>query len=166
LGPASHYTLDLVGDGHYTSIARDFVAERGLNERVRFHGWLRGPQLRDALEAADVLVLPSWAEGMPNAVIEAMAAGVAVITTPVGSIKDFIIDGEHGLLVPPKDAKALESALRRVIEDSALRMSLGKAGHCLAATTFNGETAARLIANEISPACAGENMAAGLHING
>jgi len=63
------------------------------------------------LSGADVMVLPSYSEGLPYALLEAMAAGVPVIATPVGAIPDVASDGTHGFLVPPRDGKAIAEAL-------------------------------------------------------
>ena len=73
-----------------------------------------------------MFVLPSLAEGTPNAVIEAMAAGLPVITTEVGGLPDLVTP-ETGILVPPGDATALAAAMRRLASDPALRASMGRA---------------------------------------
>jgi glycogen synthase len=96
---------------------------------------------------ADVFVLPTWREGFPNVVIEAMAAGLPVVATPVGAIAEAIEDGKSGLLVPVRDAAALEAALRRLIEDAALRHALGAAARARVESVFAFETVvARLAA--------------------
>ena len=86
-------------------------------------------------------MLPSWAEGLPNSMIEAMAAQLAVVVTAVGNIPDMVIDGRHALLVPPKDIPALTAALARVVGDAALRERLAEQGFALAAREFAVETA-------------------------
>jgi glycosyltransferase involved in cell wall biosynthesis len=140
-------TLDVVGDGRAAEAARRLVAERTLAGVVRFHGWLEPAAVRDALRQADVFVLPSWAEGLPNAMIEAMAAGLAVIVSRVGSIPDVVVDGESGLLVNPRDVDSLRQALVRIADDRPLRERLAKAAHRLAVREFSVETAVdRLVA--------------------
>jgi glycosyltransferase involved in cell wall biosynthesis len=106
-------------------------------KRIRFSGWLKGAEVERALAGADVFVLPSWAEGLPNAMIEAMAARLAVVVTAVGNVPDLVQDGREALLVPPHDVVALREALRRVIEDRALRRKLADAGHALAAQKWS-----------------------------
>jgi len=76
------------------------------------------------LQAADVFVLPSRAEGMSNALLEALASGLAVVSTRVGAAEALIADREQGLLVAPRDVRSLATALREVIEDPALREKL------------------------------------------
>ncbi len=143
---ASHrFHLNLVGEGNASSAVRDAVAKHRLDSVVQISGWLTGKAVDDALAEADVFVLPSWSEGFPNAMIEAMAAKLAIVVTAVGNIPDLISSGREALLVPPRDIPALRSALARVIEDSALRRRLGDAAFVLAEREFGVEQAANRI---------------------
>ena len=119
---------------------------------MRFHGWLQGAQLEHRYREADVFVLPSWTEGLPNAMIEAMAAKLAVVVTAVGNIPDVIEDGVTGLLVPPRDVAVLTRALARMIDEPALRNSLAQAGHNGARATFSVEPAVERLVSEIQDA--------------
>lgn len=148
LSPDADFTLDIVGDGSYADAARNAVPAE-IADRVRFRGWLQGEAVESVLADSDVLVLPSWAEGLPNAMIEAMAAGLAVVTTPVGGIPDHISDGREGLLVPPRDANLLALALGRIVGDDELRKRLALAGHALAARRFSSERAADRMVGEL-----------------
>ncbi|HJM88183.1 MAG TPA: glycosyltransferase family 4 protein [Dehalococcoidia bacterium] len=94
-------------------------------DRVIVHGWTDRP--RHYLAAADVFVLPSLAEGMSNALLEAMASGLAVVATRVGAADQMIEDGVDGLLVDAGDAVGLAGALGRLLDDAALRQRLGDA---------------------------------------
>ena len=76
----------------------------------------------------DLFVLPSHNEGMGRAVVEAMAAGLPVVATCVGGLPDVVVDGETGLLVPPRDPEALAEAMTRLLEDPDLRGRMGLAG--------------------------------------
>ncbi len=114
----------IAGDGDlktYLALATDL----GIAGRVRFTGWLDQPECRRELANAQVLVQPSMYEGLPMSVLEAMAEGLTIVATPVGSVPDAITDGETGLLVPPGDDAALAGALARVIDDPTLRRNLG-----------------------------------------
>ncbi len=135
------FTLDIAGEGNFSAAARDLVERHRIADVVHFRGWLRGDALRAALAETDVLVLPSWAEGLPNAMIEAMAARLAIVVTAVGSIPDVMTDGRDALLVPPRDVLALERALSRVIDDRDLRQRLGDAALVLAEAQFGVEPA-------------------------
>lgn len=148
LAPRLQFTLDLVGEGNAVAWARDRVDASGLGGRVRFRGWLAGADLVGAFAAADVLVLPSWAEGLPNAMIEAMAAGLAVVVTPVGSVPDVVSDGKEALLVPVRDVDALTAAVERVIIDADVRHRLGTAAHQRASTLFGAETSVGLLVEQ------------------
>ena len=74
----------------------------------------------------DIFLLPTYAEGLPNALLEAMSFGLPVITTPVGAIPEVIKDGENGFLIDPGDAKALSDRIITLIEDPGLRETMGK----------------------------------------
>ena len=108
------------GEGD-SALLRRRAAELGLAERIELPGWL-GQQERDAeLARAEVFCLPSHAEGLPMAMLEAMAAGRAVVATAVGGIPEALRDGDNGLLVPPRDEQALARKLAQLMGDSALR---------------------------------------------
>lgn len=118
------WTVTIAGDGELETY-RSQAAALGLADRVRFTGWLDQQGCRRELAAADVLVQPSMFEGLPMSVLEAMAEGLTIVATPVGSVPDAVVDGVSGLLVPPGDVQALADALARVIGDPALRRTLG-----------------------------------------
>lgn len=154
LSLSRQFTLDLVGEGNGTPEAHDFVRENGLENLVRFHGWLHGAQLEQRYREADVFVLPSWAEGLPNAMIEAMAARLAVVVSAVGNIPDVIEDGVTGLLVPSQDVALLTQALARMIDEPTLRISLARAGQDRARAEFSVEPAVDRLISAIQDATA------------
>ncbi len=95
--------------------------------RVRFVGQLGRKDVALLFKAADVFVLPSYAEGMPNALLEAMAAGLVCVATPVGGIPEAIEDGVNGLLAPVQSAGAIAAAVKKVFASPALSARLGTA---------------------------------------
>lgn len=105
---------------------RALAGELGIADKVRFMG--RRSDIRDQIERSRIFVLSSDYEGMPNALLEAMATGLAVISTdcPCGGPGAVIRDGENGLLIPVGDETALTAALRRILDDPALEESLGR----------------------------------------
>ncbi|SDF23268.1 Glycosyltransferase involved in cell wall bisynthesis [Blastococcus fimeti] len=113
----------LAGDGDVATY-RARAADHGLTGRTAFPGWIAPDAVDGLLADAHVLVLPSHAEGMPMSVLEAFAAGVPVVCTPVGGLAEVVVDGENGLLVPPGDVDALAGALARVLDDEPLRRRL------------------------------------------
>jgi len=122
--------LVLVGDGPLREAVLERIETLGLNPHVELLGRLEDPA--PALQGFDLFVLPSHNEGMGRAVVEAMAAGLPVVATCVGGLPDVVVDGETGLLVPPRDPGALAEALMRLLEDPGLRTRMGQAGQARA----------------------------------
>lgn len=88
------------------------------------------PRVADWMAAADVVTLPSWSEGTPNVVLEALAAGRPVVASNVGGIPDVVLQGETGLLVPPRDASALADALRSALGKAWSSEAISSLGPC------------------------------------
>jgi len=101
------------------------VGNYGLQENVRFAGVVTGQAKRELLQNADVFILPSYNEGLPVSILEAMAWGLPVVTTRVGAIPELITDGENGFLVEPGDIEALVDRLRTLSRSPDLRRSMG-----------------------------------------
>lgn len=97
-----------------------------LGAAVHFPGFVRGAEKLRWLQEASLLTLPSYAEGLPVALLEAMAAGLPMVTTPVGGVGDFFTPGVNGLLVSPGDVPALASAIVRLLDDAPLRRAMGE----------------------------------------
>jgi len=136
------FMMELAGEGAETAAVQSLIDAKGLGGCVQLKGLLQGDSKLAALERADIFVLPSYTEGLPNAMIEAMAAGLPVVVTPVGSVPDVIIDGTNGVLAPPRDAAALAIGIRRLIESPKLRATLGWNANESATTRFGTERAA------------------------
>jgi glycosyltransferase involved in cell wall biosynthesis len=117
----------MAGDGEIEK-AKTLARELGILHRITFTGWLDSPGVHDLLESSDVLILPSYAEGLPMAIVEAFAFEVAVIASSVGAIPEIVVDHKSGLLVSPGDVDALEQAIRDLCADDQLRESLARAG--------------------------------------
>jgi glycosyltransferase involved in cell wall biosynthesis len=132
--------LVCAGDGDRIAVAR--YAERlGIAEAVKFTGWV-GPSGKRALfEAAAAFALPSYDEGLPVSLLEAMAAGVPVVASSVGGVPEVVADGVSGYLVAPGDKASLERALRRLLADRALGQRIGAAARETARLRFAPERA-------------------------
>ena len=121
--------LAIVGGGRRSNYARRLREEAqrlGVEQRILWTGQRNDvPQFMSAL---DVCVVASLKENLPQVILEAMAAGVAVVATKVGGIPECVVPGETGLLVPPRDSDALADALIGLLGDSARRRALGAAG--------------------------------------
>ena len=120
------WELVIAGDGAVDE-TRAEVDRLGLAGLVSVPGWLDAVRASEELSKADILVLPSFYENMPMSVIEGMAHGLAVVTTPVGVVEDIIKTEVNGLLVPTGDVPALREALLRLVVDPDLRGRLGRA---------------------------------------
>lgn len=136
------WSLTIAGEGPLKDELALAAYGLGINDRVTFRGWLERDHLPAVYEQADVFVLPSRDEGMPNAMLEAMAAGLPVIGSKVAGLEEVVIDGETGLLVPPEDADALARALRVVIEDRDHTFALGQAARTRVVQKFSWDRAA------------------------
>ncbi len=117
------FELHLHGDGEVDRVRR-MVAENNLEPHVRVGGWVAHDQVGSLYRRADVLVLPSYAEGLPMSVLEALSHGLPVIATRVGGIPEAVEEAVNGLLVEPGDVAALSRAMAALAEapDSRLRM--------------------------------------------
>jgi len=118
----------LVGGNGQVEEAKRIAQELGIASSVEFLGWLDEARRLEMLMKADIFTLPSYNEGLPMSVLEAMAHGIPVITTPVGGIPEVIIDGVHGRLVAPGDITAIETALLEFAGQAELRRRIGEAG--------------------------------------
>jgi glycosyltransferase involved in cell wall biosynthesis len=109
----------------------------GLSDWVHFSGWVGQAEVARLMAAADVLVLPSYDEGLPLVILEALANGVAVVCSPVGEISSALTDGVNGIFVPPGDVPALAKGLQRVLKDPQRRQSLEQNGRQLFEREFS-----------------------------
>lgn len=112
------------GEGPQRDSLESQAAQLGVADRVRFLG--ERDDVPELLASCDVFALPSYYEGSPISVLEAMAAERAVVSSAIAGTNELIEDGDSGLLVPPGDADALAAALQRLLSDSELRSSLGR----------------------------------------
>lgn len=122
------FELTVVGDGPLREALAGQARRLGLEGRVSFAGWLGREAMPGVFDRADVFVFPSRDEGMPNAVLEAMASGLPVVATRISGNEELVVDGETGFLAQPDAPAALAGALSRLIADPALGRRLGAAG--------------------------------------
>lgn len=132
------WQLLVIGDGPRRAHLEGRVAGLGLAASVRFVG--NQDNVPEWLGCLDLFTLPSWGdEGVPQGVMQAMAGGLAVVSTPVGAIREAVVADVTGLLVTPRDADALAAALGRLMNDAALRQQMGDAGLAYARTNFGSD---------------------------
>ena len=127
----------IIGEGDQEEKLRFLIDQLGLAENVTLAGRKSAGEVRKALEEADIFVLPSLSEGLSNAVLEAMAMEVPVISTTAGGMDEAIHDGEDGLLIPTMQPNALTSRIIQLLENYQFRKRLGEAGRKKVIERFN-----------------------------
>jgi glycosyltransferase involved in cell wall biosynthesis len=132
--------LVCAGDGDRIGVARA-ADSLGIADAVKFTGWVGPSGKRALLEAAAVVALPSYREGLPLSLLEAMAAGVPVVASAVGGVPEALVDGVGGYLIAPGDKASLERHLRRLLLDRELGARLGSAARESARVRFAPERA-------------------------
>ncbi len=120
--------LLVVGEGYYASELKTICNTMGLGERTRWTGSLPPAEVAEMMRNSDILCLPSFTEGSPNVIKEAMATGLAVLATRVGGIPDLVDHGTTGLLFEPGNVSNLRECLTLLVRDRRLRESMGTAG--------------------------------------
>jgi glycosyltransferase involved in cell wall biosynthesis len=141
--------LDALGEDLGRSVEVDVVTGDPPPERrgVRVHRLERDdPRLRELYQQADVMCLPTRGDSLGWALIEAMACGTPVISTPVGAIPELLEGGRHGLLVAPGDPRALRAAIRRLLDDEVLRRQLAARALAAVAERFDARVQGRRLA--------------------
>lgn len=141
LAETHQFRLVIAGQGHAEQEAKRLVEEGTLRGRVEFRGWTQGEALETLFAQSDIFLLPSWAEGFPNSVIEAMAARIAVIVTSVGNIPGMLTDGHEALIVPPRESEPLGTAISTLLHNKALREKIAWRGNRFAKVNFSVEPA-------------------------
>ena len=135
------------------------IARESLGEKVTLPGWT--DSVADFLARGDIFVLPSFQEDFPLAVLDAMASGMPIVASAIDGPKDFLVEGETALLVPPGDPAALAQALARLIGDDALRETLGRAARAEAIAKYSFEAVGRQLAQALRNVLAGRPISCG-----
>jgi len=117
----------IAGDGPQLPGLHAMAQEHDLQGRVHFLGWQTAEQLKKQYAEANLFLFPSRHEGMPNAMLEAMASGLPVVATRIAGNEELVVNGETGALVPVEDVSALREALRPFLRDAGMREKMGSA---------------------------------------
>jgi len=152
--------LVIAGSGAEEGRLERYAQALGIGSRVTFAGPVFGKDKVSLLAGADVMLLPSYGEGLPYALLEAMAAGVPVIATPVGAIPDVVSEGIHGFLVPPRDGKAIAEAIAILAGDRERLSWMSRACRRRVRAAFSIERLASEFAQRYAQLC-GDVVAAG-----
>jgi glycosyltransferase involved in cell wall biosynthesis len=118
--------LMIAGDGPQEQEAQMLAVSLGIQDRVIFTGYLSGDALQEAYQAGDVFVFPSWSEGFPTVLAEAMDCGLPIVTTRIQGAADHLQEGIHALFVSPRDFQILASTVCRLLDDQPLQERMRK----------------------------------------
>ncbi len=134
-----------IDQGNPACVTKKFIDALGENRRIIFTG--QRDDVREILSLTDVFVLPSYREGTPRTVLEAMSMGVPIITTNVPGCSQTVEEGRNGVLVPVKDSRALSAAIEKLTGDGKLRDEMGKAGREKVVAEFSDNVVVEKIFN-------------------
>lgn len=123
--PRRHWRIMIIGEGEDRALLASLIRSAGLSERISLLGFI--PDATRLLPGFDVFVLPSLKEGLPYALMEAMASGLPVVASAVGGVPDLVTSSENGLLVPPGEGRALAGAITALLLAPERRALLGRA---------------------------------------
>ncbi len=136
------YSINLIvaGDGRDLIRAKQYATQKGLNEFISFVGYVKGKEKYKILNESHIFIFPSYlSEGCPNAVLEAMAAGLPVITTSVGCLKDIVINEENGYIVKQQSVDDIVWAVNKLVNNPELMVKMGKKNREKAIKEFDNE---------------------------
>lgn len=160
LGKHKGFSLVCVGEGPARGVLSRLGEKVGREDAVSLPGRVGPDEVPLFLQGADFLVLPSHSEGMPQAVVEAMHCGLAVVGTRVGGVPEAVVDGRTGLLVEARDVNQLRDAMERMIVDETFRRGAGREGQERAREVFDSHRNARIFADAlkslVSAHCSGK----------
>ncbi len=138
-----------IGDGTLMKFSKKFIEDNNLIGKVFLEGWKKPSEMKKYYRNSDVFVLPSWAEGMPNALIEALSCGLASIVTDVGMISNYLEDNYSAIILPTQNVFSLEKAMQELIINKPLREMISKNGHIVSKQYFSTDKGLESLAKTI-----------------
>lgn len=149
------FELAFIGDGDFRPMMERRIVEAGVGDSVKLLGWRSGAEVRAELERSQVMVLPSFAEGLPVVIMEALAMGRPVISTTIAGIPELVRHGENGWLVPPGNVEALVKAVRDACATPLSRLTeMGHAGRRAVEENHSDEREAAVLIRHFTRAIA------------
>lgn len=121
----SHFIFHIGGNGEIDKVC-NFIKQNHLDDVVKFEGWVSGSKKQELLSLADVYILPSYNEGLPLSVLEAMSYKLPIISTTVGGIPEIVENGINGFLITPGDQEAIFDRIITLINNKKLRITMGE----------------------------------------
>jgi glycosyltransferase involved in cell wall biosynthesis len=140
LGSRPDARFMIIGDGNQKEMAQKFVEENRIGDRVKLAGWVPHSELPSHLNTMKLLVIPSYTEGLPNTMLEAMACGTPVLANAVGSIPDYIKDGDNGFIMENNSSECIARHVKQILGRSDLE-NMGLNGKRTAEAEFSYEVA-------------------------
>lgn len=137
------------GDGNGMKNVKELIKKNGLEKFITLLGWVNERDKINILKKTNIFILPSWNEGLPNSMIEAMSAGLACIVSNVGAISNYITNEENGLLINPKSPDELASSIIKLIDDKNLLKKISKNSFKFAMKNFTIKKAEEIFEREI-----------------
>ena len=137
------FCLHIGGNGE-TERLQKLIDENDLSDLVRFEGWVSGEKKKELLSLADAYILPSYIEGLPISILEAMSYGLPILSTPVGGIPE-VVDETNGILFTPGDKKEMADAIKSMVGNPQIGKSKGNASREKAVRYYPDNVASELI---------------------
>lgn len=134
---AIEWELSIIGDGSFKNQLHQLVNKYGMGSRVRFHGWCKQEELLPILAQAHIFINPSRHEGMPNAVLEAMASGLPVIASKIAGNEDLVVNGKNGFLVKNENVSELREAIKTLLTNKPMREKMGRESRALVENKYS-----------------------------
>ena len=131
------FVMTMVGDGPDRVALEEMALRLRISDRIIFAGYAGQDKVKEYLQKSDILILPSFAEGVPVTLMEAMACGIPVIGTQVGGVPELIVHDQTGQLVPPADSISLADAIIRYLDNTELRERVSRQGREKVVKDFN-----------------------------
>jgi glycosyltransferase involved in cell wall biosynthesis len=121
----------IIGGNGEVDKLKSFILDNKLSDFVHFEGWISGDKKQELLKSSSVFILPTYNEGLPISILEAMSYNLPIISTPVGGIPEIVISGKNGILVDPGDVEGIYSAIKQFIDKPDLIESMGMASNAI-----------------------------------
>ena len=144
-----NFHIYFAGDGKMMPFAKSFISKFNLKKNISLLGWINNSEKKKFLSKSTIFLLPSWNEGLPNSMIEAMSAGLTCIISKVGTIPDYAINGHNSLLVEPRNVQDIVKCLEKVLRNPPLRKKLSKNAYQTAKSNFSLNNGLKLLTKEI-----------------
>ena len=152
-----HFKVILVGDGEFRQVIENCIQEYGLEDNILITGWVGGSRIKEILTLSRGMVLPSFAEGLPVVLMEALALKRPVVTTYVDGIPELIKDGDNGFLTISGDVESLADGISKLLNTPAERLNqMGDRGHELVKSYYNAQSQIPILEKYFEEALAGQ----------